>query len=93
MAETKETTKVEKPAKAEKAAKDKKKSNKPSIFSKIAKFFREYFSELKKVSWSPWKTVKANTAVVAAAVISMSAVIGVLDYAFSKLIVFLGRLI
>ncbi len=90
MAETKETTKVEKPSKAEKPAK---KNNKPSIFARMAKFFRDYKSELKKVSWSPWKTVKTNTAVVAVAVISMSAAIGLLDYAFSNLLQLLGKLI
>ncbi len=90
MAETKETTKVEKPAKAEKPAK---KSNKPSLFAKIGKFFRDYKSELKKVSWSPWKTVKVNTAVVAVAVISMSVAIGLLDYVFNNLLQLLGKLI
>ncbi len=91
MAETKETTQVEKPAKADKPAK--KKSNKPSLFSRIKKFFKDLLSELKKVSWSSWKTVKANTCVVAFAVITMSAAIGILDYLFSNLIVLLGKLI
>ena len=90
MAENKETTKVEKPAKAEKAAK---KSSKPSIWSRMGKFFKDYKSELKKVSWSSWKTVKTNTAIVAVSVISMSAAIGILDYLFSNLIVFIGKLI
>ena len=88
MAETKETTKVEKPAKAAK-----KKSDKPSLFKRIAKFFRDYKSELKKVSWSPWKTVKSNTAVVVISVVSLSVVIGLLDYLFSNGIVLLGKLI
>ena len=90
MAETKEPTKVEKPAKADKPAK---KASKPSIFARIKKFFKDYVSELKKVSWSPWKTVKTNTAVVAFAVITMSAAIGILDYLFSNLLRLLGSLI
>ena len=91
MAEIKETTKVEKPAKADKPAK--KKSGKPSIFSRIKKFFKDLISEMKKVSWSPWKTVKTNTAVVAFAVIGMGVAIGILDYLFSGLLMLLGGLI
>lgn len=91
MAEIKETTKVEKPAKADKPAK--KKSSKPSIFARMKKFFKDLLSETKKVSWSPWKTVKTNTAVVAVAVIGMGAAIGILDYLFSNLLSLLGRLI
>ncbi len=91
MAETKETTKVEKPAKADKPAK--KKNSKPSIFARIKKFFKDLASEMKKVSWSPWKTVKTNTAVVAFAVISMGVAIGILDYLFSGLLLLLGGLI
>lgn len=84
MAENKETTKVEKPAKSDKAAK---KSNKPSIFQRIKKFSRDYVSELKKVSWASKKTVKANTAIVAFSVITMSAAIGLLDFVFHYLLV------
>ena len=91
MAETNETTKVEKSAKADKPAK--KKSNKPSIFARIKKFFKDLFSEMKKVSWSPWKSVKTNTFVVAIAVVSMGAAIGILDYLFSGLLMLLGGLI
>ncbi len=90
MAENKETTKVEKPAKADKPAK---KNGKPSIFARIAKFFRDYKSELKKVSWTSWKTTKTNTAVVAVAVISMSLAIGLLDFVFHNLLQLLGKLI
>lgn len=89
MAE-KNTTKVEKPAKADKAAK---KSNKPSLWERIKKFFRNYKSELRKVTWSPAKDVKANTAVVALSVIFMAVVIGLLDYLFSNGIQLLGKLI
>ena len=91
MAETKETTKVEKPAKADKPAK--KKSNGPSVFAKIKKFFKDLLSETKKVSWSPWKTVKTNTAVVAVAVIGMGAAIGILDYLFANLLDLLNGLV
>ena len=91
MAETKETTKVEKPSKADKPAK--KKNNKPSLFARIKKFFKDLASEMKKVSWSPWKAVKTNTIVVAFAVISMGVAIGILDYLFSGLLVLLGGLV
>ena len=85
MAEIKETTKVEKPAK--------KKSSKPSIFSRIKKFFKDLMSEMKKVSWSPWKTVKTNTFVVIFSVVSMGLAIGILDYLFSKFLFLLGGIV
>lgn len=40
-----------------KIKKNKKKSDKPNIFKRIGKFFKEMFSELKKVSWPGAKKV------------------------------------
>ena len=54
--------------------------------NRIAKFFRDYKSELKKITWSPFKSVKANTALVIVLVVVLSLVIAVLDWGFSAAI-------
>ena len=51
--------------------------------SRIAKFFRDYKSELKKITWLPFKSVKSNTAVVIAVVVALSVVIALLDWGAS----------
>lgn len=50
---------------------------------KVAKFFREVKSELKKIVWTPWKQVKKNTFVVLVIVLVCAAIIALCDYAFS----------
>lgn len=59
---------------------------------KVAKFFRECKSELKKIVWTPWKQVKKNAVVVIIIVIICAVIIGVLDFVFSKGIIALGDL-
>ncbi|MGN1048131.1 MAG: preprotein translocase subunit SecE [Eubacteriales bacterium] len=59
---------------------------------KVAKFFRECKSELKKIVWTPWKQVKKNTVVVIIIVIICAVIIGLLDLLFSKGIIALGDL-
>ena len=49
---------------------------------RVAKFFRDYKSELKKITWFPKKQVWASTLFVIVSVLVISAVIGLLDYAF-----------
>ncbi len=51
--------------------------------NRIAKFFRDYKSELKKITWSPLKSVKANTALVIVLVVVLSLVIALLDWGSS----------
>ena len=51
--------------------------------SKIAKFFRDYRSEFKKVVWPTWAQVCKNTLVVIVCVVVIGLVIGLLDYLFS----------
>ncbi len=98
MAENEKATKeelvaTEKPAKT-KASKVKesknKKAKKANIFvrmwRKIKKFWKEYLSELKKVSWMSWKDVKKNTLLVVCAVIVFSVSIGLIDTAFGEII-------
>lgn len=54
-----------------------------SIFSRIAKFFREVRNELKKVVWPTRKQITNNTGVVIIAVMVVGAVIWILDLVFS----------
>ena len=57
-----------------------------NLGQKIKKFFKEYASEIKKVSWySPKDTAKA-TGIVLVFLIVAAVVIGVLDFGFTKLV-------
>lgn len=77
-----ETPKADKPKKT--------KPKKPNIFVRIGarmkKFWKEYVSELKKVSWMSWKDVKKNTVLVVCAVIAFSVAIAVVDTVFGQII-------
>ncbi|MBO4220350.1 MAG: preprotein translocase subunit SecE [Clostridia bacterium] len=79
MAEKKkevEKTTAEKPAK----------KSKPGLFKRIAKFFRDYKSELKKIVWANPKQTLYRSIFVVVVVIVFGAVIGLLDYTFSQAI-------
>ena len=69
------------------------KEKKPNIFKLIAKFWRDYASELKKVVWMSWKDVNKNAILVIVCAVIISAVIGLLDLGLSKAITALGALI
>ncbi|MBR6558453.1 MAG: preprotein translocase subunit SecE [Clostridia bacterium] len=86
MAEQKkEATKagVEKPAK----------KDKPGLFKRIAKFFRDYKSEMKKIVWAGPKVTLQRSVFVAVVVVLAGAVIGVLDVIFSQTIMMLAKLL
>ncbi len=51
--------------------------------NRIAKFFRDYKSELKKITWNPFKNTKASTILVIALVVALALVIAVLDWGSS----------
>ena len=74
-----------------------KKERKPNIFTrlgrKIAKFFRDYNSERKKISWKPWNEVCKSALIVIVTVVSFSLVIWGMDAAFGSLFSWLGNLI
>jgi len=57
-------------------------AKKPSIFSRIGKFFRDLKSETKKIVWPTRKQVINNTLVVIVAVIVIGAFIWGLDELF-----------
>lgn len=78
-------------AKAEKAVK--KADKKPSLASRIGKFFREYKAELGKVTWASRSTTLKNALVVAVTVIIVGIVVYGLDLAFENGIRALGNLI
>ena len=83
MADNKETVKKTAP---------KQKSDKPSFGERIKKFFRDYGSELKKITWSSKKDVKSNTIVVLVSIIVVGLIIFVLDLGFSALISLIGKI-
>ena len=70
----------------------KKKSDKPSLFSRIAAFFRSIKSEVKKISWSPASDVRKNTIVVLIVLVVCVAALFVVDYVFHEGIVALGKI-
>ena len=53
---------------------------------------REIKSELKNVTWSPWRDVKGNTVLVIIIVVAAAAAIGLLDFVFAKSISALANL-
>ncbi len=59
---------------------------------RIAKFFRDYKSELKKISWCPFKTVKGNTILVCVTVVLLAIVIGLLDLGSAAGLAGIGKL-
>lgn len=79
-----EIEKTEVKAQEKKADKKPAKEKKPSLFSRMAKFFREYKAELKKVTWSSREDTFKNTVVVGVSVIVVGVVIGLLDIAFNE---------
>ena len=70
----------------------KKKSNKPSLWSRIASFARSIKSEVKKISWSPWSEVKKNTFVVVVVIAVCAVALAIVDYVFFQGITALGKL-
>ena len=70
----------------------KKKSDKPSLFSRIAAFFRSIKSEIKKISWSPASEVRKNTIVVLVVLIICVIALFIVDYVFAQGITALGKL-
>ena len=60
---------------------------------RIAKSFREYKSELKKIVWYSREQTFHSTIVVLVSIIVSAAVIAVVDFSFSHLITWLGSLI
>lgn len=65
----------------------------PSFQEKVKKFFSDYKSELKKVTWSSKEDVRRNTLTVIVVIVVLVIVIALLDVIFSSGIEALGHLI
>ena len=70
----------------------KKKSDKPSLWSRIASFARSVKREVKKISWSPWTDVRKNTFVVVVVIAVCAVALAIVDYVFLQGITALGKL-
>lgn len=62
---------------------------KPSFFNRIAKYFKEVKSEMKKVVWPAFSKVRQNTLIVIAYVILIGIVIWGLDALFTWVMSFM----
>ena len=65
----------------EKVVAEKKKNKKPNIFKRIAKFFRECRSEMKKVTWLSGKETFKSSVIVIAVTLALCVAIGLIDTA------------
>ena len=78
---------------AKKEAKKKAKSDKPGLWAKIRKFFKDLKSEFKKVVWYGRKQTIKSTALVIVCLVVVSAVVSLIDIGLSSVIMWLGGLI
>lgn len=60
------------------------KTKKPSIWSRIAKFFKDYRSEFKKLVWPTKKQLLKNSAVVIVSIIVVGACLALVDFGLNK---------
>ena len=70
-----------------------KKPAKTPFKEKIAKFFREYRSEIKKISWAKPSQTFNNTWAVVVASVAIAVVVGLVDLGVMEGLRLLGRLI
>ena len=61
-------------------------SEKPNFFQRIKRWFKETAGELRKVSWPTREEAIALTRIVLIVTIIMSAILGVLDFIFARLV-------
>ena len=54
--------------------------------TRIKKFFKDYKSEIKKITWSSRKDTLKNTGVTLAIIVASAVAIGVLDFVLTKII-------
>ena len=67
------------------------KTKKPGLFKRLGRFFKQSWSELKKVSWPNFNTVVKNTGIVLAVVLFFLLVILGVDVLFTYLLVVLPK--
>lgn len=61
-------------------------SEKPNFFQRIKRWFKETAGELRKVSWPTREEALALTRIVLIVTIIMSAILGILDFIFARLV-------
>ncbi len=95
MAKKEKSQAAEKVAKAEKASKVKKSNSKGNIFIRIsvalAKFFKDFKGELKKIVWPDKKTVIKSTGVVLSVVVVIGIIIFLIDTGLTEVIKLLSN--
>ena len=84
----KDDRKAEKLAKKEKKAQEKADGTYKGVFKRMALFFRQVVAELRKVIWPTRKELLSYTWIVLIFVVIMGAYIGVLDFIFTKGVLF-----
>ena len=62
------------------------KNEKPNIFQRIKRWFKETTGELRKVTWPTREEALALTRIVLIVTIIMSAILGILDFIFARLV-------
>ena len=89
---------AEKEKKAEVAAPAAKKADKPAkkdkvkFTERIAKFWRDYATEFKKIVWPTKEDTVKNTAVVVASIVAVGICVAILDFLFSQGLTLLSHL-
>ncbi len=68
------------------------KKKKASLLEKIQRFWRETIGELRKVTWPTREEAWKMTRLVLVVMVVMALLLGVLDFAFSRLVTFLVSL-
>ncbi len=68
------------------------KETKPSVWSRIGKWFKSLKSECNKISWASWKSVRSNSIIVIVCIIIFSAVLAILDLGFGEAISGLSKI-
>lgn len=70
--------------------KEKTGTKKPNVFVRfgkwVAKTWRVYRSEMKKVVWMPWKDVKKNSFLVIVTALAFAVAVGLTDYVLAEII-------
>ena len=67
------------------SSKSPKKDGKDGFFARVGKFFREYRSELKKISWPTFSEVVKNTLITLVVVLLVGIVVWFVDWGVSTL--------
>ena len=93
MSEVEKNTEATEKAKVKESKKKAPKERKPGLGSKIANFFKNNKSEMKKISWYGKAQTMKSTGVVIVVLVVASVIIGLIDIGLSKTLLWLGSLV